>query len=472
MKKQNQILFRKFSVLIVLSQFLFCTAILSQPKIEVNNLAGLRTTLSIAQPGTEIILADGIYTGEVVLQSDKSTKKAPIIIYAKNMGKAVIESPITIKGSYISLIGCSFKEQGSIILEGTGCRLSRCIFSNSKAQKWVRITPGSSNIEIDHNLFENKTNNADWEKGCQLMQIVVRNQNEQHHIHHNLFKDIPKGKEGNGYETLQLITENNPFDPPKGDCNSVIENNLFVRCNGEAEIISVKSNSNFVRGNTFRACKGSMVFRHGDNNVATQNYFFGDGEPGSGGVRLQGTDQVVANNYFHELGQFCIGMMDGTPDDLYIQVERAQILFNTFFNSNKTMEIGLNHSLHPNGTPPKDCTIAGNIFYTDKNQSFFTFVQGDQPESWTWTDNVAFGELKMIDKDGIQIIDPKLDIQENGLAFPTKETPSSKFESELCKTDLFNNNRGKKLTFGAIQYPVKNKVEGFLTEATVGPNAF
>lgn len=437
----------------------------------VSSMAELQTAINEAKAGTNIILNNGNYSGEILISSEKGTKEQAIIIRAKNQGKAIIESEIKIQSDYITLVGCKFEKQGSVIIEGKGCRLSHSSFSDSQAKKWVRVLPGSSNIEIDHNLFENKTNNTGVEKGCQLVQVIVRNQNEQHHIHHNMFKDIPPGKVSNGYETLQLITENNPFDPPEGNCNSVIENNLFIRCNGEPEVISVKSNGNIIRGNTLRACKGSMVFRHGDNNLATQNFFFGNGEPGSGGVRLQGSNQVVVNNYFYELEQFGIGMMDGTPDDLYVQVVGAQILYNTFINCNNTMVIGLNHSLHPNGTPPKDCTIAGNIFYTKKHQSFFTFVQDDQPENWIWSDNVAFGGLKMTEKEGIQVKNPKLDVQDNGMALPTKETPSSKFENELTKNDLFNKKRGNKPTAGAIQFPVKINSACYPTEKTVGPYA-
>ncbi len=305
------------------------------------------------------------------------------------------------------------------------------------------------------------------------MQIIVLNKNEQHHIHHNLFRDIPPGS-GNGYETLQLITKGNPFDPPPGDCHTVIEHNLFVRCNGEPEVISVKSNGNLVRGNTFRACRGSVVFRHGDNNVATQNCFFGDGESGSGGVRLQGTDQVVANNYFYELGMFGIGMMDGTPDDLYVRVERAQILFNSFLNCGNTMVIGLNHSKHPNGTAPKDCLIAGNILLSMKQQPLFMLIQDDQPENWTWVDNAAFGETGIMINEGIQVVNPHMDMQDNGLAYPTKDTPSTKGERdymEYVSTDLLGQKRLDIKTLGAIQYPVENGIVGFLTEEMVGPGA-
>ncbi len=442
---------------------------IAQTSIEVKLFAELKNAISNSKPGTEILLADGSFSGQTLLSSKAGTAKNPVVIRAKNQGKAIIESEIKIQGDYISLIGCKFEKGGCVIFEGTGCRLSRCTFSDSKALKWVRISAGSMNMEIDHNLFENKTNNRDFEKNCQLMQIIVRNQNEQHRVHHNLFQNIPQGKSGNGFETLQLITENNPFDPPAGDCNSIIENNLFLRCNGESEIISVKSNGNILRGNTFRDCKGGLVLRHGDNNNVTQNFFFGENESGSGGVRLQGTGQVVANNYFFSLGQYGVGMMDGTPDDLYIRVERAQILFNTFVNCAKTMEIGLNHSSHPNGTPPKDCTIAGNIFYTEKNHALIQFVQNDQPENWKWQDNIAFGGSADNIAEGILNQNPNLDLDENHIAWPTSSTPQSKFTNEWSGTDLLGKIRNTKTTVGAIQLSSERKITRVLTEGMVGP---
>ena len=452
--------------------FLLQSAALGQQAIRVHSLGELKMAVADFQPGTEIFLADGLYMGEMVLETGKGTKNHPIIIRAENQGKAVIGSPIILKGNHIAFIGCRFQEQGNITIEGKNCRLSRCTFSDSKATKWVRVLPGSSRIEIDHNLFENKNINR-TARSCQLMQIIVLNQNEQHHIHHNLFRDIPEGN-GNGYETLQLITRGNPFDPPPGDCHTLIEQNLFIRCNGEPEVISVKSNGNLIRGNTFRACRGSLVFRHGDNNVAIQNSFFGDGEPGSGGVRLQGTDQVAANNFFHGLGQFGIGMMDGTPDDLYIRVERANILFNTFINCGNTMVIGINHPRHPNGTTPKDCLIAGNIYYNVNEQPLVEYIQDDQPENWTWEDNVAFGATTRMNMTGISEINPHLDIQESGLAYPTDETPfvnSDLYKNELLNADLLGQERKDNRTLGAIQFPVRDKKMGILTEEMVGPVA-
>lgn len=466
----NRIIYQIYLILTIL--FLIAATGCSNRKKEVSSMKELKEILENIEPGTEILLADGYYRGEIYIDPEITANEMPIVIRAKNKGKAVIDSTMILKGNSITLTGFTIEKMGNIVIDGTGCRLSRCTFSDSKAKKWIRVIPGSMKAEIDHNRFENKTNNRTEDSGCQLIQVKVLNKNERHYIHHNHFADIPQGS-GNGFETLQLITNDNPFDPPPGACNTLIENNLFVRCNGEAEIISVKSNGNILRGNTFRACKGSLVLRHGDSNTVVQNYFFGDGEPGSGGVRMQGTDQIVANNYFFGLEKFGLGMMDGTPDDLYIRVERAKILFNSFIDCNNTFEIGLNHSRHPNGTPPKDCTIAGNIFYSGKNQPFFTFVQGDQPENWSWINNLAFGEQRMIIKEGILVENPELELGNDKLALPTDNTPSVKIENvddRWLDTDLFNQERGPEKTLGAIQYPIV-KVSGMLTEEMVGPDA-
>ena len=192
-----------------------------------------------------------------------------------------------------------FEDGGNLEVDGAYCRISRCVWSDAQPGKWIRVRPGSRRIEIDHCRFENKTNNRELPRGCQLMQIVVRNEGEAHHVHHNHFVDVPQGKTNNGYETLQLITEGNPFDPEPGDCGTVIEHNLFERYSGEAEIISVKSNGNTVRANTFRKSRGSLVLRTGDGNVVSRNVFLGDGESWSrwcetSGRRSGGGQQSVS----------------------------------------------------------------------------------------------------------------------------------------------------------------------------------
>lgn len=468
-----------FIVIIIYLTFLLCPMnVKSQNTTEVKSAGELHKAFSLAKPGDVIILEDGVFSDSAIQISGKGTATQPIKIKAKNIEKAILTVPVKIDGEFLSVEGIRFSEKGNLEISGKNCRISRCTWSDAKSGKWIRVLAGSSQIEIDHNLFENKTNNRELDRNCQLIQIVVRNENERHHIHHNLFREIPKGKTGNGFETLQLITENNPFDPPGGHSNSIIEDNLFIRCNGESEIISVKSNGNIIRRNTFRACAGSLVLRHGDDNVVTGNFFFGDGEKNSGGVRIQGTDQIVANNYFDGLGQLSLGMMDGTPDNLYIRVERAQILFNSFINCPKNLVIGMNHSSHPNGTVPKDCQIVGNLFYFDKPDkpiNFIEYVQNDQPENWIWEGNVAYGAPVLKEIKGFQKVEPQLKFQENGLVVPTSKTPEILKLPDADKKiqfDLFGQQWKINRSVGAIQFPLHTTSFGILNEEKVGPRAF
>lgn len=448
-----------------LLSFLFLRfEVAAQKIVEVKTSGELHKAISNAQPGDKIVLDNGEFGDSAIRFAGKGTPDKPIVLKAKNKGKTIISAPLLVEGEFLSVIDIDFRKLGSIEISGRNCKVMNCSWNDAKSSKWIRVLPGSAEIEIANNLFENKSINRELERGCQLLQIVVRNQNERHHIHHNVFRDVHEGKTGNGFETIQLITENNPFDPPAGHCNTIIEDNQFIRCNGEAEIISIKSNGNLIRRNIFRASKGSLVLRHGDDNVATGNFFFADGEKGSGGIRLQGTGQIVANNYFQDLGLLSIGMMDGTPDDLYIRVEGAQILFNTFINCKRNLVIGLNHSSHPNGTVPKDCQIIGNLFYfgkDDKPDNFIEFVQNDIPENWTWKDNVAFGAPIISDIPGIRHTDPQLKFQQNGLAIPTSKTPQSEFTGdakEEIKFDLLEKRWNKRRSVGAIQYPADSKL--------------
>lgn len=444
--------------------------------IEIQTIAELQAAVAQAQPGQEIVLADGLIIDRNLRLAANGTERNPIIIQAKNTGRPTITATVELAGNYLRFSGLKFTGQnGNLIIEGQEIQVSNCTFFDSKARKWLRVRPGSARVEIAYNRFENKTINR-TEKSCQLLQIIVRNENERHHVHHNLFKDIPPG-DGNGYETIQLITEGNPFDPPGGHCNTIIEENLFIRCNGEAEIISVKSNGNLIRHNTFRACQGGLVLRHGDDNVATANFFFGENEPHSGGIRIQGSGQVVANNYFHHLGQYAVAMMDGTPDDLYIRVERALIAFNTFVDCRKDFAIGLNHSKHPNGTPPKDCQVIGNIFTNPTEaagSNAIELVQGDQPVGWVWKDNILYRKKAPASIDGLRTADPSLKFRSNGLATPTKRTPTVEAGTETgnhAQTDLLGAQRPALKTVGALQFPARRWKKGPLQAKEVGPNA-
>ena len=438
----------------------------------VSSIKELQETVGAAADGTTIILKNGQYDEPCVLKG-KGSKELPIVVRAETMGKVELHNQITIEGEYVSLIGFRFSEKGGITVKnGVGCRISRCYMINLEGGQWFKVDARSKNVEIDHCLFEKKENNREMEKGCQLLRVDQTNTNEAHHIHHNHFRDIPKGKSGNGYETIQLITVGNPKDPKIGETGNVIEYNLFERCDGESEIISVKSNGNLLRGNTFSHCRGELVLRHGHRNVVNGNWFLN----GSGGVRLQGQDQVVINNYFDSLTGAGLAMMDGTADGFYMRVERALVAHNTFVNCRSTFNIGINHSSYPDGTAPLACNISNNILYQEKDvaNQLITFVKDQEPEGWIWQGNIYQGVLGIAPRDGLEKSSAFLKSGAAQLLLPTSQTPTvgrAGSKRDELTIDLAGQARPENSNAGAFQYRVKPNGATPLRAEDVGLNA-
>ncbi len=427
--------------------------------IEVGSISELKTVVLSATPGDRIELQPGHYLGEPLTLRLNGTAEDPIVIAGASADNTVILSPLRITGGHVGVERLRFEYQGSLHVSAHDFRLEGCVFDDVKSKKWVVVEPDSQRVEIAHCVFQNKTNNAIHPRDCQLMQIVVRNQNERHHIHHNLFRDIIEGATSNGFETFQLITENNPFDPPPGRSNSVVEDNLFVRCNGEREIMSIKSNGNWIRRNTFRASRGGFALRHGDDNVVTHNFLLGEGVEGTEGIRIQGTGQVVVGNYFHGLTGNGFAMMDGTPDDLYVRVEHAVVAFNTFVNCADSFLIGLNHPKHPTGTAPRDCTIVGNVFHRDAENAapFMVWVQGDEPIDWTWRDNLVSPAADVgFEISGVGVVPLEMTTNELGLRVPASglaKRTATYDQAGVTTTDIAGQPRRPRTTPGAIQAP-------------------
>lgn len=438
----------------------------------VTSIRALKEALARATPGETIVLKNGLYNESFSLAASGKENR-PIVVRAETIGGVELQQKVNISGEYLSFVGFHLTGKGGIeVKNGLGCRISRCHMENIRAGKWLTVDVNSRKIEIDHNLIEKKEINKDLQKSAQTMQIRLRNKGESHRIHHNHFRDICKGGAGNGFETLQLITDGNPKDPDGQETGNVIEYNLFERCDGEAEIISVKSNGNILRRNAFVNCQGSLVLRHGHRNIVNGNYFAG----GSGGVRMQGRDQVVVNNVFTDLSGHGLAMMNGIGDGFYVRVERALVAHNTFVNCTRPFHIGINHSKYPPGTPPLRCVIANNILYSDKRDGdeLVSLVDKKEPEAWTWRDNIFGGVLGVPPREGLIGKNPQFVSNDNGLMLPTEKTPACSrpgIDREELNQDFFVNPRPLQGTVGAVQYIPGNMTGMPITEKDVGPFA-
>ena len=246
---------------------------------------------------------------------------------------------------------------------------------------------------------------------------------DYHHIHHNYFLDRPRVSSDNGYETIRIGTSTLSLS----DSYSIIEKNYFEACDGEIEIISNKSGENIYRYNTFYNCEGTLTLRHGNKCKLYANYFDGNGNSRSGGIRVIGEDHIIYNNYFTRLGgngsRSALSIENGIPDselNRYFQVINAQILYNTFVDNYRNITIGTGADSE-RSLPPLDCTIGNNLVHGTSSP---LIDEEDEAINLSWLSNIFYGaSLGITQPDGITIVDPLLALAEDGLWRPEENSP-------------------------------------------------
>ena len=192
---------------------------------------------------------------------------------------------------------------------------------------------------------------------------------------------------------------------------TTVEHNLFEDCDGDPEIVSVKSCDNVIRHNTFIANYGTLSLRHGNRNRVEGNYFFGNEKEigtspaGStiytGGIRIYGTDHMIINNYMEGLNgtrwdapiTLTQGdAIDGQSSNLskHFRAERVTIAYNTLVNNSHGVEIGFDNNDNYN-KELKDITIANNLITGSENSLVeIVDIENDQGELITWLSNLLY----------------------------------------------------------------------------------
>ncbi|MFC0097839.1 chondroitinase-B domain-containing protein [Micromonospora marina] len=355
--------------------------------VNVSSTAQLTTAMANAAAGHTIVLADGNYSiGK--LNARNGTAAAPITITAANQGRAVITGGQleVLNSSYVTFSGLKWTNANTLkVTSSHHIRLTRSHFrlTESSSLKWIIIQgAGSHHNRIDHNLFEEKHQLGNF--------ITIDGSSSQQSqydlIDHNHFRNIgPRAT--NEMEAIRVgwsaISQSNGF--------TTIEHNLFENCDGDPEIVSVKSNDNTVRYNTFRTSQGTLSLRHGNRSQVYGNFFLGGGKAGTGGVRVYGQDHKIYNNYFEGLtgtGYDAALQLDGGDVDTsgalssHWRVYRAMAVNNTFVNNVSNIEIGANYSL-----APVDSVVADNIVVGSTGK---LINELKTPNNMTYTGNIAW----------------------------------------------------------------------------------
>lgn len=346
----------------------------------VANAQEFEQAVQKVQPGEEIVLAQGHWT-DLHLCVDAMGKKGQMIyVRGEDPRKTILDGStrLSISGDYIYLYHLSFKScvatsphhkaslvsfKGDRAREANHSVISDCHFDacvpEDKSFDDVWISLYGTHNTVQYCTMEGKDN-----KG---LYIVVWHKNDKadyHMIRRNSFHR-PKtfNREENGQEIIRVGDSHNSLT----DSYTVIEENFFYQCNGEVEVISIKSGNNIIRGNTFLECRGALTLRHGNDNKVENNFFLANGIDRAGGVRVINKGQVVRNNYFygHCSGgvRAPISLMQGVKNgalNTYDQVQDALIADNTLVDCAENFSFGVkgkDTSLDPVRSVVKNCFV-------------------------------------------------------------------------------------------------------------------
>ena len=342
-------------------------------------LPEVASCLKTAQPGDQIYIKDGQYKDMQLKWMGKGTEKSPISIKALNPGKVKIEggSTLRIAGEWISVDGLYFTDgyapKGSVIEFRNGqelanhCRLTNCVIDkfnpSRRDQAYSYILLYGRHNRVDHCSLTGKLN-----LGVTLIVILndKRCLENYHLIDHNYFGERPVYG-SNGAETMRVGTSQQAYS----SSNTIIENNLFERCSGEVEVISIKSSDNIIRNNTLLECEGVVALRHGDRNTVNNNLFIGNGRRNTGGIRVVNAGHRIYDNLLVGLAgtRFfsALGVMDAVPNSLpnrYCQVVDVEMFRNTFVDCTN-IEFGTGKDMERTLAPEK-VSFTDNIIINKK----------------------------------------------------------------------------------------------------------
>jgi poly(beta-D-mannuronate) lyase len=331
-----------------------------------------------AKAGDTVVIKSGNYLNCNLIISAKGTARQPIVFMAQVPGGVHFtgNSYLHITGTYITVSGVVFKNgfagknhvwqfsHGKEVANNSRITASSIQSFNNPLRldenHWLTLS--GKNNRVDHCNFTDKTNLG------VLVAVLLdddRSRINNHSIDSNYF-GIRKPLGSNAGEMIRVgVSQHCTFYS-----NTVIKNNFFEYCDGETEIVSIKSCGNKVVGNVFKECQGAVVLRHGNDNTVEGNLFYGNDKEGTGGVRVINEGNWIVNNFMsHCKGQGFrspLAIMAGvfnSPANRYLPVRDAVIANNTFLNCTPfSISEGKDAE---RSVDPKNVLLLNNLFYSN-----------------------------------------------------------------------------------------------------------
>lgn len=449
--------------LILLLVITFQVSGLYSASYKVSDINGFNDKLKSLQPGDSLILAKGVWKDCQLVFFGEGTQQKPITLTVEEYGATTIEglSNLQLYGNYLVVDGLVFingyspTKQVIDFRKGASNTANHSVLRNcviDRFNKNDRMTEDSwVNLWGKHNTVEYCYFGGKTNTGVTLIVYPDGEENNKnfHRIYRNYFAPRPR-LGSNGGESIRIGTSH----VQKENSNTVVEGNYFEHCNGETEIVSVKSCENRIIDNTFFESEGSLVLRHGDRNEVSGNYFIGNMKPYTGGVRIINEGHKIFNNYFYGLrGKDFKGplvLMNGVPNSpaiRYMQVKDVEISFNTWIDCELPWQLGVGSDAERT-LPPIRTKIVDNVVYCPKEPLLIrTF---DKIDGITFSDNLLVSENGNEVGDGFIEGQARIGRGPGGipLAFTTSTATT---DVSYVTTDVDGRERGSQKWIGAIE---------------------
>jgi poly(beta-D-mannuronate) lyase len=318
----------------------------------VGSIVELQARIDAAKPGEVIVVKQGSY----VTSAPISVKAGGVRIVAESIGGVEIAGThgfdVAPPASRVAIEGFVFRHaSGTTQIQpgATHVRFAHNVFECQGDGAYLTIA--GDDAEVEANEFRNKKTVGNM--------IDVRGQGSQVarrvRIHHNYFHDFQNAKQ-NGAETIRFGLSG--LSMSRGD--GVIERNLFERCTGENELISVKSGANAIRYNTFLDSPGAqLTLRHGNENEV-----YGNTLKGTDGIRIFGDRNKIYSNHLEgntggiQIGNGGAEVADGAPLTSHDRPDDTVIAFNTLVNNERQYFMS---PRTPNGLGATGTVFANNV---------------------------------------------------------------------------------------------------------------
>jgi hypothetical protein len=379
----------------------------------VDSIPALQSQISAAVPGDTIVVLNGTYTTSAAITVNRAgTAVAPITITAESISGVTINGThgfvFASPAAHVEVRGFRFLHAGSINIPASThhIRLMRNFIDLNIAAgadvSYVNIS--GDDVEIGYNELANKNTLGNMldvtGSGSQVARRLW--------VHHNYFHDFTSPG-GNGAETIRWGLSGLSLSNGQGLC----EYNLFVRANGENEMISNKSSGNTYRFNTVLDSPGGEISqRHGDNCLYYGNYM-----RNTAGIRVYGDNHQIFSNYLEgntkgiDMGNGDGDVHAGDPLTAHDRPDNNVVTFNTLINNNTAYQMGG----RTGGLGAVNTTFANNII-----QGGTTAVSISTNGTYanpTWSGNIIWNPVNIgsIPASGYDLVDPLLAPDANGI---------------------------------------------------------